>query len=228
MPTRVLQHGFAPTAENYGLEAGKWQDVAVHAQFLMDLEFLTRYTNPTGASCIYWRSPPYLREIASQFPWVHFYSYQHPEPEQHTNEEGGVEYNPERPQMAPNTPLVEGNMTSTAIELTNNIARRLGENGGNTSSRVMICHGADHDRQLCLHALIKPTHSLLDIQGLIPPDYYEGEIVLPMFIPNHKIFACLVVSQNARCRFYDPRLYQDEIGTPLTRFTQKSLLRQGK
>lgn len=209
MPMRVLQHGFAPTVENYGLEPGRWQDIPAYAQFLMDLEFLMRYTPPTGGSCIYCRSPPYLKEIASQFPWIHFYAYQHTDPPPED-----MEYDPERPQIICNAPMtvqVHGNTTTAAMEFTNNVARRLGENHGH-ASRVMICHGSDHTHQLCLHALLRPTFSMLDIQGPIPLDYPEGEIVFPIYIPNNKVFASLVVHQNARCKVYNPALFQDEIG----------------
>ena len=214
MPTRVLQHGFAPTTENYGLEAGKWADMPVHAQFLIDLEFLMRYTPPSGASCIYCHSPPYLKEIASQFPWIHFYAYQHTEPANGLHPNDQAEYDPEQPQyvrLAPMTVQVYGNTTTTVDEFTNSIARRLGENHGYTS-RVLICHGATPTHQLCLHALLRPNFSLLDIEGLIPPDYPEGEIILPLYIPNHKVFTSMIVQRNAKCRSYSPSLFQDEIG----------------
>lgn len=210
MPTRVLQHGFAPTVDNYGLETGTWEDMPLHAQFLLDLEFLMRYAPRTSASCLYARSPPYLKEIASQFPWIHFYVYQHKD--QHP-----LEYDPDRPEMlgdSPPTIQVHGNTTTAAMELTNNIARRLGENHEHCS-RVMICHGLDPIRQLFLHVLMRPDFSLLDIQGLIPIDYPEGEIVLPILIPNNKIFTCIVVAREAKCRVYAPALFQDEIGAPL-------------
>ncbi len=71
MPLRVLQHGFAGTTESVGLEPGAWNDVELHGQFLLDLEFLLRYGLRSGtASCMYCRSPRYLQEIASQFPWI--------------------------------------------------------------------------------------------------------------------------------------------------------------
>jgi hypothetical protein len=216
MPTRVLQHGFAPTIENVGLEPGLWNDIPKHGQFLLDLEFITRYTNPQGASCIYRKSPPYLKEIASQFPWVHFYAYEHTEPCKSINPEDDTsEYDPDRPEiLMADVPLlveVNSNMTTSKMKLTNSIARRLSEASAH-GCKVLICHGANHDQQLCLHSILKPSSSLLDISGNIPADYYEGEIILPIFIPNNKIFACLAVSQNARCKFYNPSLYQDEIG----------------
>ena len=208
MPTRVLQHGFAPTTENHGLEPGRWTDLPIHAQFLIDLEFLMRYTSPlSGASCIYCQSPPYLKEIAGHFPWVHFYAYNHKE-DPHAV---GEEYDPYSPSIAPITVQVLGNMTIAEYEFTNSIARRLGENSGFTT-RVMIGHCLGSTRQLSLHALLRPCYSLLDVEGLIPPDYPEGEIVLPMFIDNNKIFTSLVVAQQARCREYNQALFQNEIG----------------
>ena len=58
MPLRVLQHGFAGTMPSVGLEPGKWADVAQHGQFLMDLEFLLRYSPRSGTgSCVYCKSP---------------------------------------------------------------------------------------------------------------------------------------------------------------------------
>lgn len=98
MPLRVLQHGFAGTTESVGLEAGKWSDVAVHGQFLLDLEFLLRCAPASGtASCVYCKSPPYLREIALQFPWIHFYVFEHAHPV--------PEYDPAQPAMACAAPL---------------------------------------------------------------------------------------------------------------------------
>ncbi len=208
MPTRVLQHGFAPTTENYGLEPGQWADLPIHGQFLIDLEFLMRYTSPlSGASCIYCQSPPYLKEIAGHFPWVHFYAYNHREhPPDETHD-----YDPYRPEISAMTVQVLGNMTVAAYEFTNSIARRLGENSGYTT-RVMICHALGSTRQLSLHTLLRPCFSLLDVDGLIPADYPEGEIILPMFIENNKIFTSLVVAQHAKCREYNQAVFQEEIG----------------
>jgi hypothetical protein len=106
---------------------------------------------------------------------------------------------------------VRGNVTTAAYELTKEVARKLGENS-RSASRVMICHGADSARQLCLHAFLRPRYSLLDLVGPLPSDYLDGEIMLPMFIPNHKIFACLVAGEEAKCRSYDGALYQSEMG----------------
>lgn len=221
MPVRVLQHGFSPATDNYGMEPGNWNDLDVQAQFLIDLEFLMRYTTLGGTgSCVYCKSPPYLTEIASHFPWLYFYAYDHVEP---ANSIGSCssnpdeEYDPDRPEIilpslsAPLTVQVHGNVTTAAYEFTKEVARKLGENS-RSASRVMICHGADSPRQLCLHAFLRPRYSLLDLVGAIPTDYLDGEIMLPMFIPNHKIFACLVAGEEAKCRSYDSALYQSEIG----------------
>jgi hypothetical protein len=77
MPARILEHGRAGTTDCVGLEGGTWNDVSVQGQFLIDLEFLTRYSHPSSGTCVYCKSPPYLAEIAAQFPWLHFYAYQH-------------------------------------------------------------------------------------------------------------------------------------------------------
>ena len=259
MPVRVLQHGFSPATDNYGMEPGHWTDLDVQAQFLIDLEFLMRYTTLGGTgSCVYSKSPPYLTEIASHFPWLYFYAYDHVEPLS-SSSTPDVEYDPDRPDIlaslsAPITvqvardsvglvhvclPVkpalgagsekisrassclppskaspcsqVHGNVTTAAYELTKEVARKLGENS-RSASRVMICHGADSARQLCLHAFLRPRYSLLDLVGPLPSDYLDGEIMLPMFIPNHKIFACLVAGEEAKCRSYDAALYQSEMG----------------
>ena len=209
MPLRVLQHGFAGTTESVGLEPGAWKDVERHGQFLIDLEFLLRYGPRSGtASCMYCKSPPYLNEIASQFPWIHFYVFEH-------QTKGSVEdYDPAQPELVCSTPLtvqVEYNKTMSSLEFTKDMARTMGERGGR-DSLLMICHGQDSVRQLALHVLMRPTYSLLDVCGVIPVDYLEGELVLPVHIPNNKIFTCLVAHQSARCKAYDPAVYLGEIG----------------
>ncbi len=92
MPQRVLTHTSAATVESVGLEDGKWSDIPAHGQFLLDLEFLTRYTQVSGGLCVYCKAPSYLPEIACLFPWLHFYVYEHmPEPE---------DYDPSQPELA--------------------------------------------------------------------------------------------------------------------------------
>jgi hypothetical protein len=91
MVSRVLNHGQAATTDSVGLEPGTWNDVSVHGQFLIDLEFLTRYTHPSGGICVYCKCPPYLAEIATQFPWLHFYAYQ--------QTQDHAEYDPSQPAM---------------------------------------------------------------------------------------------------------------------------------
>ena len=212
MPVRILQHGFAPVLDSYGLETGTWNDMPIHAQFLIDLEFLMRYPPPTGASCFYCKSPPYLKEIASYFPWIHFYAYQH----QEKLDETAAEYDPAQPQLVSAVPpsiTVQDNMTTAVYEFTKDIAMRLSLNQS-TANRAMICHGIGSTRQLCLHAILRPSYSLMDIEGLVHPDYMEGELVLPMFIPNNRMFVSLVVSQTAGCRLYNQAVYKDEIGLP--------------
>jgi hypothetical protein len=218
MPVRILQHGFAPVTDGTcGLETGAWSDMPMHAQFLIDLEFLMRYTSPpTGASCFYCKSPSYLQEIASYFPWIHFYAYQHQERQASSSadDEEPPEYDPAQPQLVTPVPpsvTVQDNRTTATCEFTQEIASRLSQFQSN-ANRVMICHGVGSTKQICLHTGLRPSFSLMDIEGLIPPDYLEGEILLPVFIPNHKMFVSLVVSQQAECRRYDQSTFINEIG----------------
>lgn len=210
MPLRVLQHGFAATTPSVGLEPGRWTDVCLHGQFLLDLEFLLRYGPRSGtASCVYCKSPPYLCELAQQFPWVHFYVFEHkPVP---------AEYDPAEPNMVCSAPLtvqVEFNKTMSALEFTKEMARTMGERSSrDRESLLMICHGHDPIRQLALHVLMRPSYSLLDLCGQIPVDYLDGELILPLYIPNNKIFACMVAHQHAKGKTYDPEVYLGEIGT---------------
>lgn len=97
MSFRTLQHGFFGSTPSVGLETGTWDDVATHGQFLIDLEFLLRHCPRTGtASCVYCKSPAYLQEIAQQFPWVHFFVFEHrPEP---------PEYDPAQPNLVCSAP----------------------------------------------------------------------------------------------------------------------------
>jgi len=213
MPLRILQHGFAATTPSVGLETGKWEDVSVHGQFLIDLEFLMRYGPRTGtASCIFCKSPPYLMELAHQFPWIHFYVYEY-KPVKGKEEE---EYDPAQPELicsAPLTVQVEFNRTMSILEFSKEMARTIGNCPGREREHMLlICHGLDPVRQLALHVLVRPSYSLLDVNGVIPADYLEGEIVLPVFIPNNKIFTCLIAKQNAACKTYDPETYLGEIG----------------
>ena len=104
------------------------------------------------------------------------------------------------------------NMTISQTEFTKDMARVMGDNNRH-SSRVLICHGADPLRQLALHALLRPTHSLMDVCGIIPADYLESEIILPVLIPINKVFTCLVVWQGAKWVSYDPEVYKAEIGS---------------
>jgi hypothetical protein len=191
-----------------GLESGQWTDVSVQGQFLMDLEFLMRYCPRSGtASCVYCKSPSYLALIAQHFPWIHFYVFEHRPPM--------PEYNPENPAVTavPLTIQVEFNKTMSHMEFTKEMARTMGERSArDRESLLMICHSQDSIRQLALHVLMRPNFSLMDIAGLIPKDYLDGELVLPMYIPNNKIFLGLVSHQSAKCKSYDPEIMQGELG----------------
>jgi len=207
MPMRVLQHGFAATTEDTGLEPGRWHDVCTHGQFLIDVEFLTRCSPRSGtASCIYCKSPQYLSEIAPLFPWIHFYTYEHRFQQ--------PEYDPCQPELthaSQPSVQIDYNRTMSTTEFTKDMARSMGQRP-DRDSLLMICHGQDAVRQLALHVLTQPAYTLMDICGVIPVDYLDGELILPINLPNNKIFACLVAQQSARCKTYDPCTYKAEIG----------------
>jgi hypothetical protein len=101
-------------------------------------------------------------------------------------------------------------MTMARGEFSKDMARVMGEN--RHSSRVMICHGLEPMRQLALHSLLKPSFSLMDMCGVIPGDFLEAEIMLPVYIPINKIFVSLVVSQGAKWATYYPEVFKAEIG----------------
>jgi hypothetical protein len=209
MPLRVLQHGFAGMIESVGLEPGKWSDVAQHGQFLLDLEFLLRCAPTSGtASCIYCKAPPYLHELAHQFPWIHFYVFEYKAP--------APEYDPASPQMVtavPPTVQVDFNKTISALEFTKDMARIMGERSArDRESLLLICHGVDSMRQLALQVLMRPSYALLDICGPVPSEYIDGDLILPIYIPNNKVFTCLITRAEARARTYDPDTYLGEIG----------------
>ena len=180
------------------------------ARFLVDTEFLMRYAPPWGVACVYCKSPPYLELLAAQFPWIHFYVYEH-------TQRTMADYDPAAPALLSECPIsleTRLNMTMSPLELTKQDARTMGDRSMTAGAQtlLMICHGEGSVRQLALHALIRPSHSLMDISGIIPVDYLEGELVLPLFISNNKIFMLLVASQECRARQYDPVLYENEIG----------------
>lgn len=211
MPTRVLQHRFAPSTDGcIGMSPGKWEDLHVQARFLLDVEFLMRYAPPWGTACVYCKAPAYLAHLAAQFPWIHFYAYEViMQPEK--------EYDPAAPAFASEVPITvetRQNMTMSPLEFTKEDARTMGARcvAAGSQELVMICHGAGTVRQLALHALVRPSFSLLDLSGTVPMDYLEGELILPLFIPNDRVFACLIASQACKAVQYEPELYQNEIG----------------
>ena len=216
MPPRTLLHGSAPTIfGGVPMKVGEWSDLTPQAQFLIDLEFLTRYTQPTAegeTACVYARSPSYLFEIACQFPWVHFYAFRHK----------ADEYDPARPAVFSSvdsdiTQQTEHNRTTSPYEFSKDGAITLSQARGPSSTGrrlVMICHGESSMRQVALHALLRADHSLLDVCGPIPEDYLAGELVFPIFIPQDRIFVSLVASQSCKCANYYPDTFSEEMGAP--------------
>ena len=209
MTLRLLRHGAAGCTEQCNLRMGAWADVSTQGQFLLDLEFLLNCSPASGtASCVYCRSPPYLHEIAQQFPWIHFFAYEHVFET--------PEYDPAQPSLvssAPPTVQVDFNKTVCVQEFSKDMARAMGERGQRErESLLLICHGIDSVRQLALQVLMRPQHALLDIAGSIPSEYLDGDIVLPVYLPGDVLFACMTVKANAKGRSYDSNTYMHEIG----------------
>ena len=224
---------------------GDWSDVTAQGQFLLDLEFLTRHVplppeggEDGGSICVITRCPSYLKLLASQFPWVHFYAYQWSSDQTNAKKrtfdeddlrqllllvdkantaekKGEEEYNPDQPGIANWTSQVtlqtERNRTMSQLEFDKDEALRLSKR--EEARRILlICHGEDRTRQVALHALLRADFSLLDVCGSIPDEYLEGDLVLPIMLPMNKVFACLVASKPCRCVQYDRGLYEQEMG----------------
>ena len=203
------------------MTAGAWSDLSLEAQFLTDLEFLMRHTQPTGpkgghpdTACVYTRTPVYLREIAYQFPWVHFYAFSH-----NTPAEQDV-YDPAEPSMvkaAPPSLVTEHNRTTSPFEFSKDSTVTLSQAKAAKDAHqlVMICHGESLSRQLVLHALLRADHSLMDVCGPIPADYIQGELVLPIGIQRSKVFVSLVAHGSCMAGEYDPEVFLEEMGESL-------------
>ena len=232
MPYRILDHGKAPYSSRGDgqkpLEPGRWIDITEQGQFLLDLEFLARHTHPeprektkptviAESACVYTTSPPYLTEIARQFPWVHFYAFQHVFP---TPEEEG-EYDPTQPptlvRITGPTYQTEHNRTVSTEPIDRQSIVTLGRVKEDSPERrrlVLICHGETPTEQLMLHSALRADYSMLDISGPIPHEYPAGDIILPIQIPANKAFTCLAVGQTgkkAQCIHYKPQVYMDEL-----------------
>lgn len=226
MPQRILQHGNAPTSSTTALplEPGTWTDIPEQGQFLLDLEFLARHTHPeprdktkptviAESACVYTTSPPYLTEIARQFPWVHFFAFQHVF---HSPDDD--EYDPTRPaalmRITGPSYQTEHNRTMSCSEIDRAsivTLSRVKEDSPDTRKLVLICHGESSTRQLMLHAALRADYSMLDIPGPVPSQYARGEIVLPLQIRNNKAFASLIADQSHATAQYDPECYMDEL-----------------
>lgn len=217
MPLRVLAHRKSGTSGGgASMEPGQWLDVSERGQFLLEFEFLSRLTHPgldrvgpthvAETACVYTQSPRHLKEMARQFPWVHFYAFQH----QTCHED--MEYDPNQPEIQSEA-KTERNQTTTSMALTREWAvalSRIKEDFG-TPRLVMICHGESSVRQLALHCLLRADFSLLDVCGAIPREYLAGDIVLPIGLSPRKVFACLVAYQSCQSQVYDSELYVEEL-----------------
>ena len=204
MPARVLYHGESARSSGVELQPGSSRDLPVSDQFLLDLEFLGRYAE-SGGSCLYTTRPPYLATISKHFPWLHFYAY---------GCDLGDEYDPGQPQMLGSCPVsveIRGNVTYSVEPYSRELALFIGRRDRRDAFMVMICHGETPDRQLVFHALTAPNYSLLELSSP-PPDYAQGEIVLPVGLPRDRSLVFLVVPYPARSRAYSQDVFREEMG----------------
>jgi hypothetical protein len=202
------------------MKPGRWAELCERAQFLLDFEFLSRHTHPgenrirptivAQTACVYTQSPPYLNEIARQFPWVHFYAFQHIEPDS--------EYDPAQPALVSKSTApsiqTDRNKTTATDAFTKESATalsRVKEDNQPSHSAVLICHGESLVQQLVFHTLLRADFSMLDIEGPIPAEYLDGDIVLPIQLPRDRVFACMVAHRTCRPTAYNPTLYLEEM-----------------
>jgi len=202
------------------MKPGRWSEICEQAQFLLDFEFLSRHTHPGQerirptivalTACVYTQSPPYLNEIARQFPWVHFYAFQHIDPDN--------EYDPAQPALVSKStaPSIQTDRNKTTVTDTftkeSAIAlSRVKEDNQPSHRAVLICHGETLIQQLIFHTLLRADYSMLDIEGPIPAEYLNGDIVLPIQLPRDRVFACMVAHRTCRPTTYNPLLYLEEI-----------------
>jgi len=201
MPIRVLLHGHAASSEGAQLDPGSFaRDVTVRGQMLMHIEFLTRYAGE-GAYCVCTQNPPYLTGLAELFPCIHFLAF------------GALqlEYDPAQPALSsPVTAHTLANVTRYSTPYTCDVARGLASLQY-AGTLVMICHGEDPARQLCLHVHTRPAFSLLELPA-VPQDYIEGELVLPIYVDRGKALLLLVAQGDVKGRRYDPALLAQELG----------------
>jgi hypothetical protein len=211
------------------MKPGKWAELCERAQFLLDLEFLSRHTHPgderirptivAATACVYTQSPPYLDEIARQFPWVHFYAFRHIITAQEE-----TEYDPAQPALVSKSTApsmqTDRNKTTATDAFTKEAATalsRVREDGQSPHCAVLICHGESLIQQLVFHTLLRADYSMLDIEGPIPAEYLDGDIVLPIQLPRDRVFACMVAHRSCRPTAYNPALYLEEICKSLPR-----------
>jgi hypothetical protein len=161
-------------------------------------------------ACVYTQSPPYLNEIARQFPWVHFYAFQHIEPDS--------EYDPAQPALVSKSTApsiqTDRNKTTATDAFTKESATalsRVKEDNQPSHSAVLICHGESLVQQLVFHTLLRADFSMLDIEGPIPAEYLDGDIVLPIQLPRDRVFACMVAHRTCHPTAYNPTLYLEEM-----------------
>lgn len=237
MQSRVLAHGRAPrsthntnaktqgesdSSDERDATPGYWCDLSRDAQFLIDLEFLSRHSSSPAqvsaskrpdieTSCVYTQHPPYLDEMARRFPWIHFYTFVRPMSEID-------DYDPAQPSIVKSmdfTLQTDQNKTTSPFRFDKDSATILSKTKQTKPEQqtlLMICHGESSVRQMILHTLLRPDFSLLDICGTIPEEYLDGELVFPISIPPNKTFMCLIAYETCKAKPYKQRIYQEEVG----------------
>lgn len=202
MPQRLLKHGCAPSCTGAVLQPGSFaRDVHIRGQFLIDLEFLSRYTL-SQFTCVYVRDAPYVDGLAGLFPWVHFQVY---------GCEPVCEYDPEQPDCWSGvTAEARGNVTRWHHGFSRAQAGACGARP-RAQSLVLICHGLDAAYQLLLHVQTRAQASLLDLVEP-PDDYAEGELLLPMYVAPDRFMLFLAATMRSGARQYYPDLLREELG----------------
>lgn len=202
MPQRLLNHGHAPSCTGVVLSPGNFaRDVQVRGQFLIDFEFLSRYTLDKF-TCVYAKDASYLDKLAGLFPWVNFEVY---------GCEPLCEYDPvEHFLSSPVTSETRHNVTRWHQSFTRVEGQAWGTRP-HAQSLVLVCHGLDATHQLLLHVQTRAQASLMDLMEP-PGDYAEGELLLPMYVAPGSFVLFLVATMRSGARQYDDSTLREELG----------------
>ena len=201
MSLRILTHMNAPRVKTCNLEVGRFLDLAVSDQFLIDSEFISRhYEEGKEITCLYPCMPSYLHNLSDIFPNIHFIVFRSTEVSY-----PDIEYNPE-------TPDIDGfyirkeNITHSPYPFTKQMAWRLAGKKG----LLFICHAETQIRQLAFHILMQPEFSLFDMTSL-PQGYIQGDLILPIGLQQGKCLIFLDVARYGKSKVYDNHVFHKEI-----------------